>query len=88
MTNRFTVPEHVIERALGDKTVLLSLRSGDYYSLNAVGTFFWKGLAEGRSPAELVAGAARTYGQPVEGIEADFADFTRDLVQLGLLEQA
>jgi hypothetical protein len=85
MNDRFTVPEHVIERAFGDKTILLSLRSGDYYCLNAVGSFFWKGLAEDRSPEELVASAACTYAQPVEKIEADFAEFSRDLELLGLL---
>jgi hypothetical protein len=88
MNNGFTIPEHVIERALGDRMVLLSLRSGDYFSLNPVGVFFWKGLAASRSAEDLVADAARIYRQPVEGIEADFVAFTRELKEVGLLEQA
>lgn len=86
MKSQFTVPEHVIERMLGDKTILLSLRSGDYFSLNAVGSFFWKGLSEGREPPELAEEAARTYGQPLETIEADLAEFVGNLERLGLAE--
>ena len=86
MKDRFTVPEHVIERAFGDKTILLSLRSGDYFSLNAVGSFFWKGVSEGRALPELASEAARIYRQPQEAIDADLADFVRDLEQLGLAE--
>lgn len=87
MSNRLAVPEHIIERALGEKTILLSLRSGDYYSLNPVGSFFWKGLVAGRTAAELITGAAETYVQPVAVIEADFVAFTSELAQLGLLER-
>jgi hypothetical protein len=80
------IPEHVIERPLGGKTILLNLRSGDYFSLNALGSFFWKGLAAGREAADLVSEAARTYGQPVETVEADFAEFAGNLEKLGLAE--
>ena len=88
MSNHFAVPEHVIERALGEKTILLSLRSGDYYSLNPVGSFFWKGLIVGRTAEDLIAGAAETYSQPAAAVQTDFAAFTSELVQLGLLELA
>ncbi len=84
MKDRFTIPEHVMERALGDKTVLLNLRSGDYFSVNAVGSFFWKGLTSGRTAQDLTAEAARIYGQPIETIEADFAEFAASLEKLGL----
>jgi hypothetical protein len=87
MSNRFAVPEHVIERALGEKTILLNLRSGDYYSLNPVGSFFWKGLVTGRTAEDLTVSAAETYSQPVAVIEADFAAFTSELAELGLLER-
>jgi hypothetical protein len=86
MKSQFTVPEHVLERTLGDKTILLSLRSGDYFSLNAVGSFFWKGLSDGRAPDALAAEAARTYGQPLEAIERDLAEFVGNLERLGLAE--
>lgn len=86
MKDRFTVPEHVVERALGDKIILLNLRSGDYFSLNSSGSFFWKGLTAGRTPQELAAEAARTYAQPLEAVEADFAEFAAALEKLGLAE--
>jgi hypothetical protein len=86
MKDRFTIPEHVVERALGDRTILLSLRSGDYFSLNPSGSFFWKGLTAGRTAQDLAAEAARTYQQPLETIEADFAEFAAALEKLGLAE--
>lgn len=86
MKSPFTVSEHTIERALGERTILLNLRSGDYFSLNALGSFFWKGLSAGRAARELVEEAARTYQQPVETVEVDFAEFVERLEKLGLAE--
>jgi hypothetical protein len=88
MKQRFRVPEHVIERTLGEKTILLNLRSGDYYSLNGSGSSFWKGLSEGRPLGELAEEAGRTYQQPAEAVEADLAEFAGELRRLGLVEPA
>lgn len=86
MKRTFTVPEHVIERPLGEKTVLLNLRSGDYYSLNGTGSFFWKGLVKGESLTQLAAQAQRTFQQPLEVIEADLMALAGELERLGLIE--
>jgi hypothetical protein len=88
MKRTFTVPEHVIERPLGEKTVLLNLRSGDYYSLNGTGSFFWKGLAKGESLTELAGQALETFRQPQEVIAADLMALVGELERLGLIEPA
>ncbi|HEY1207541.1 MAG: PqqD family protein [Bryobacteraceae bacterium] len=86
MKRTFTVPEHVIERPLGEKTVLLNLRSGDYYSLNGTGSFFWKGLSKGESLAQLAGQAQQTFEQPPEVVEAALMALAGELERLGLIE--
>jgi hypothetical protein len=86
MKRTFTVPEHVIERPLGERTVLLNLRSGEYYSLNGTGSFFWKGLVKGESLSQLVSQAQRAFQQPLEVLEADLTALVGELERLGLIE--
>jgi len=86
MNRTFTVPEHVIGRPLGEKTVLLNLRSGDYYSLNGTGSFFWKGLAQGQPLTELAGQAQRTFQQPPEVVERDLMALVGELERLGLIQ--
>jgi hypothetical protein len=86
MKRTFTVPEHIIERPFGEKTILLNLRSGDYYSLNGTGSFFWKGLSQGESLTHLAGQAQQSFRQPPEVIAADLAALVGELERLGLIE--
>ncbi len=79
------IPEHVMEKRLEDTTVLLSVRTGFYYTLNATGGRMWELLREGRSPAEVVATVARESGEVPDRVEADLSKLVSDLETEGLV---
>ena len=65
--------------AVGDETVLLQVKRGVYYGLDAMGTRIWAGLNEGRSPAEICEQIAAEYAVPIETVESDARTFLQDL---------
>jgi hypothetical protein len=65
--------------AVGDETVLLQIKRGVYYGLDAIGTRIWAGLNEGRTPAEICEQIATEHGVALETVETDARAFLRDL---------
>ena len=65
--------------AVGDETVLLQVKRGTYYGLDAIGTRIWAGLNEGRSPAEICQQIAAEHDVPIATVEADARAFLQDL---------
>ena len=70
----------------GDPTVvLLNPQSGEYYTLNAVGSRVWQ-LCDGKSTAtEIVAIIVQEFEAPAEVIESDVFDLLKDLFDEALL---
>jgi hypothetical protein len=64
---------------VGDETVLLQVKRGVYYGLDAMGTRIWEGLNEGRSPTEICERIAAEFGVPIETVETDARAFLQDL---------
>jgi hypothetical protein len=75
----------VVAAAVHDETLLLDLESGVYYSLNTVGTPIWEQVAQGRTPAEIVAAIVDEYDVPPEVAAQDVQRFLDRLVALGLM---
>jgi len=80
------IPDHVVSREVGEETVILSLESGNYFGLNAVGGVIWKGLAAGQPREEILAAVMAEFDAPAEVVTADFDGLVRDLTERGLLE--
>lgn len=81
-----TIPDHVVSREVGAETVILSLESGNYFGLNAVGGVIWKGLAAGQSRDEIVAAVTDAFDAPAETVAEDYESLVRELTARGLLE--
>ncbi len=60
-----------IASAVGDETVILHLKNGAYYGLDAVGTRIFALLKEGHDPAAICARMVEEYEASPEMIEAD-----------------
>ena len=60
-----------IASAVGDETVILQLKNGAYFGLDAVGTRIWELLKEGHSPAAICAQLAGEYDVTLEVLVAD-----------------
>jgi hypothetical protein len=65
--------------AVGDETVLLQVKRGVYYGLDAMGTRIWAGLNEGRTPGEICEQIAAEYDVAIETVESDARAFLQDL---------
>ncbi len=65
----------VIFQVLGDETVLLHIKTEEYYTLDETGTRMWQLLAEHGDPEPVIA-------QLLEEFEVDKATVRRDLTRL------
>lgn len=80
-----SVPEGVLFRDLGEEAVLLELKTGQYYSLNEVGTRMWRLLAEHGSIASVVLELNGEYEVAEEQLRKDVEGFVDILASRGLL---
>ena len=60
-----------IASAVGDETVILQLKNGAYFGLDAVGTRIWELLKEGLSPTAICARMEQEYDVAPDVLEAD-----------------
>ncbi len=70
------------------EAVLIHLQTGDYYSLNDVGTSFWELLDGARTVGDCAAKIAPEYSAPMEVVTADLLELAADLAKEGLVERA
>lgn len=85
MASTIEIPDEVMEKRLDDTLVLLSVRTGFYYTLNATGGRMWQLLREGRPPADVVEIVAAEQGEARERIAADLSQLVEDLEREGLV---
>ena len=79
LQQRFKASPDAFASAVGDETVLLQVKRGTYFGLDALGTRIWSGLNNGRSPAEICEEIAAEFDVPLETVEADARAFLQDL---------
>ena len=60
-----------VASAVGDETVILQLKNGAYFGLDAVGTRIWELLKEGVGPSDIVARMSTEYDVAPDVLEAD-----------------
>jgi hypothetical protein len=86
MSSRAVVPPHVVHRTFAQETVLLNIRTGQYYGIDRIGGRFFEVIVEEPHLDRASAALAEEYGQPLERVQADLAAFVAELEQRGLLE--
>ena len=77
-------PEATV-KSLEDRGVIVDMRTGRCWELNAVGFAMWTLAAEGRSVAETIAAISARYGVSPGTSENDVSAFLQSLVDAGLL---
>lgn len=77
--------EDVLAQAAGDTVVLLTPRTGEYFSLNEAGARVWE-LADGaRTVTEIARVLGAEYEAPPEEIHADVLELLGELSDEGLV---
>lgn len=80
-----TIKPDVIARTVADEMILLDLESGTYFTLNAVGTFVWRGLERGASLDVLVEEVTDEFTIDAETAATDVAAFLESVLAAGLI---
>ncbi len=80
-----TVAAGVHAREFGDEIVLVDVRRGVYFSLNAVGNVVWKALAAGASIAAAVDAVLAQFDVDAEVARADTEALVAELREARLL---
>jgi len=76
-----------IFRVIDDKVIALNLGTGQYYTMNEVGTRVWVLLEQEASNANIIEAIESDFEGPVEQITEDLAAFLEDLQDCGLIEE-
>lgn len=77
----------VVSAADGDRTVLLDLRSEQYFALDGVGAAVWARLEGDRTVEEVAAAVAELYQAPRDEVQRDVIEFVTTLERDGLAEE-
>jgi pyrroloquinoline quinone biosynthesis protein D len=78
-------PAAFTETTIDDETVVMSLESGDFFSLTGTAQAIW-GLIDGqRDGAAIAASLARNYGAEPGDLTEDIGEFLGDLAAAGLI---
>lgn len=83
----YTIRHEVAAKAVSDdETVILDLRSEEYYALNSTGSRIWAELESGGSLDRLAADLAAETGEDRAVIHADAIELLDHLTAVGLIQ--
>ena len=84
---RLVLSDEQVSTALGDETVILGMRDGVYYGLDAVGARVWALLATPRRVSELVGTITREFDVAPHECERDVLALLDDLSARELIRE-
>lgn len=79
LSQRLRPSSQAAESLVGDETVILHLKSGIYYGLDATGTRIWALLKDGLAPSQICARIAGEFDVAPAQVEEDTRRFLSDL---------
>ena len=85
LRDAFRVSDDVVFRDVGGEAVILDLKNGTYFGLDAVGTRIWRVLTEGATLAEALEVIVSEYDVPRTIAERDLLDLVADLCRRQLI---
>jgi hypothetical protein len=86
--SRYQLPNHVMQQRIAQSTVLLNIKSGEYFELNHSGAIILSGLLEGSGTAEISANLLQTFKVDAPRAHADIDALKQTLISAGLIETA
>lgn len=81
LPEKLEISDDISWRDVNDETIILHLKSGEYFTLNDTAKYLWKGICEDKQPRELVLLMAQDYNLKPEEVESDVLDFFVGLMQ-------
>lgn len=87
LDDRVTICDDVVFRVLGEESVILSLDSGVYFGLDAIGTRMWTLLNE-HDLRGVAAAVHEEFDAPLDQIEQDVVAIVEQLIAKKLVRPA
>ena len=84
--SRVVVPDDVLERGIGNESILLNLNNENYYGLDEAGRHFWETLEASASIQEAFDKLLAEYDVEEGTLRTDLIEFIGALVEQGLIE--
>jgi pyrroloquinoline quinone biosynthesis protein D len=78
-------PTRFAETRIEDETVVMSLETGDFFSLTGTAQAIWRLLDGTRDRAALLSALAESHGVTADGIAAEVDSFIDELRAAGLI---
>ncbi len=75
----------VVSRVVAGEAILVEMKSGQYYGLDAVGTRIWELIAEKRTVGAVVAAMLEEFDVEEGTLRADVESLLRELESRGLV---
>ena len=86
MSARYRVNRpHVISETIDGETVMIDLRNGSYFSLDATAAAVWRGIEAGAPLAAITAAIAAAQSAPIADVEADLDRLAAELLGADLI---
>ena len=80
------IPKDIMFQNVGDQTIFLNMKTGQYYALNPVGSRFWELLVEKKKVLNVFETMLEEYEVAPEILQQDIQRLYEELRTLGLLE--
>ena len=81
----YAVPDTVLARQIQEEMVILDLRSGCYFSLNAIGSEVWEQLVQQQPLDKIAAALAVKYDAESTSFHAGVSALLGDLLEQKLI---
>ena len=85
LSDKITIPAHVMARQVGDETVILDLAGGTYFGLDPIGARIWQLIGEGKALGEVCEALLAEYEVSRDQLEGDMERLLQELVGKGLI---
>jgi hypothetical protein len=85
LSDRVSVPSQVMDRSVGNETVILDLAAGSYFKLDPIGARMWQLMGERKTLGEISKVLLEEYDVSCEQLEQDLLKLAEELVEKGLL---
>jgi len=81
----YTITEHALLQDVGDETVILNLDSGEYFTLDAIGTQMVKLFKEDPDPAAVATKITKKYDVDFDQAQSDLIKLLEEMMAHGLV---
>ena len=85
LSDKITIPAHVMARQVGDETVILDLAGGTYFGLDPIGARIWQLIGEGKALGEVCEALLVEYEVSRDQLEGDMERLLQELGGKGLI---